>query len=210
MLDRKLPLVAGDEERAGFEPRHRALAQGLQRRVVDRLARVAVDDAEHLPDRPAAGFGDRSIRSSARRSGSAAARCRSGRWRSLRRRSQPSVVLSHSRWPRNSMSAALRSRSARRTAPIVVQANTASTRMLSHGEDGERRGAVVVGVRLGLMGEPADDERQHEDARQQAPQHLARRRLLDDGRADAVFRRGREQAEARAGRRSSRRRSTSR
>ena len=59
MLDRKLPLVAGDEQRAGFEPSHCALAQGLQRRVVDRFPRVAVDDAENLPDRPAAGFGDR-------------------------------------------------------------------------------------------------------------------------------------------------------
>ena len=42
-----------------------------------------------------------------------------------------SVVLNHSRWPRSSISAALRSRSARRTAPIVVQANSASTRMLA-------------------------------------------------------------------------------
>ena len=35
MLDRQFLLVAGDEQRARFEPRHRALAQRLQRRVVD-------------------------------------------------------------------------------------------------------------------------------------------------------------------------------
>ena len=43
------------------------------------------------------------------------------------------------------------------------------------------------------MGEPADDEGQHEDARQQPPQHLAGRRFLDDGGGDALFwRRGKQ------------------
>ena len=59
-----------------------------------------------------------------------------------------SVVLSHSRWPRNSISAALRSRSDRRTAPIVVQANSAQDEDARHGEDGDRRRAIVISARV--------------------------------------------------------------
>jgi hypothetical protein len=44
-------------------------------------------------------------------------------------------------------------------------------------------------------GRPADHERQHENAGQQPPQHLAGRRLLHDGGGDAVFGRGRKQPE---------------
>src|SRR5262249_51232218 len=62
-------------------------------------------------------------------------------------------------------------------------------------KDRERRGAVVEGVNFGQMGEPADDERQNENAGQQPPQHFPGRRLLDDGGGNAVFGRGGKQPE---------------
>ena len=54
VLDRQLLIITGDKQAAGFKPRRSALAQGPERRIVERLAACLVDDAENLPDRLAA------------------------------------------------------------------------------------------------------------------------------------------------------------
>jgi hypothetical protein len=80
----------------------------------------------------------------------------------------------------------------------VVQANTASTRMLATAKIARGGRAVIEGVHFGLMGEPADDERQHEDSGKQPAQHLAGRRLLNDGRRQCRIPERRQEAQAQA------------
>ena len=187
MLDRNLPLVARDEESARFEPRHRALTQSFQRRVVDRLARTRIDDAKHLPDRPSASLGDGPaghLLGDPVEKQNAAARVGGNHPVADRaeRRAQPFALAAQFHERGVAIAVGTPDRADRGPGEHGKHEDACD------GENGERRGAVIVGVGLGLMGEPADHQRQDKDARQQPPQHLARRRLLDDGGADPIFR----------------------
>ena len=192
ILDGQLLVVAGEEQSAGLKPGGGAFAQSAERGIVERLAALLVDDAEHFPNRLAAGVGERPAgellgdlveqKHAPRGVGGdhALADAADGG-------AQPFPLTPE--LDQRLVAGAIGPAHGVDRGPGEGREHDDAR----HGENGERGGAIVVARGFRLTGEPADDERQHEDARQEPAQHFAGRRLLDDCGGDPLLRRSSQQ-----------------